>query len=119
MSRVCGLAAGLVALAVAAWAHAFQSVGEIGVAALPPEARATLALIRKGGPLPHQKDGSVFGNREGLLPRRPRGYYREYTVPTPGSRDRGARRIVAGGGAAQGEFYYTDDHYRSFRRILE
>lgn len=91
-------------------------VGEIAVAHLPPEARATLALIRKGGPYPYAKDGSVFGNREGLLPRQKRGYYREYTVKTPGSRTRGARRIVKGGG---GELFYTDDHYNSFRRIRE
>ena len=75
-----------------------------------------LALIRKGGPFTYQQDGTPFGNREQLLPKRSHGYYREYTVTTPGSRDRGARRIVAGRG---GEFYYTDDHYRSFRRVLE
>lgn len=97
-------------------AAAFSGVGEIEAQALPPEARETLALIRDGGPFPYQKDGTVFGNRERLLPRRERGYYREYTVRTPGSRDRGARRIVAG---KSGELYYTDDHYRSFRRILE
>lgn len=90
--------------------------GEIAVAQLPPEARRTLALIRQGGPFPYAKDGSVFGNREGLLPRQNRGYYREYTVATPGSRDRGARRIVAG---RVGEYWYTADHYRSFRRIRE
>jgi ribonuclease T1 len=95
---------------------ALSGTDEIRVAALPPEARETLALILAGGPFPYQKDGAAFGNREGLLPRRTRGYYREYTVPTPGARDRGARRIVAGRG---GELYYTDDHYRSFRRILE
>jgi ribonuclease T1 len=108
--------AGIVALALASAALAFQVLGEIRSDALPVEARETLALIRKGGPFPYQKDGSPFGNREGLLPKRPRGHYREYTVKTPGSRDRGARRIVAG--QAQ-EFYYTDDHYRTFRRILE
>jgi ribonuclease T1 len=87
---------------------------------LPREARETLALIRAGGPFPYAKDGTVFGNRERLLPRQPRGYYTEYTVTTPGSRDRGARRIVAGGDPrASGEYWYTDDHYRSFRRILE
>jgi ribonuclease T1 len=90
--------------------------GEILVAQLPPEARQTLSLIRNGGPFPYAKDGSVFGNREGLLPRQNRGYYREYTVVTPGSRDRGARRIVAG---RAGEYWYTADHYRSFRRIRE
>ncbi len=88
----------------------------VSASALPPEARETLAAIRAGGPFPYPKDGAVFGNRERLLPARERGYYREFTVRTPGSRDRGARRIVAGRG---GEFYYTEDHYRSFRRILE
>jgi ribonuclease T1 len=83
---------------------------------LPPEARATLALIRAGGPFPHARDGSVFANREGLLPPAARGTYREYTVMTPGRRDRGARRIVA---VKRAEFYYTEDHYRSFRRIIE
>jgi len=89
---------------------------EIRVADLPPEARHTLALIRANGPFPFPKDGSAFGNRERLLPARPRGYYREYTVITPGSRDRGARRIVAGRDA---DYYYTDDHYGSFKRIRE
>jgi ribonuclease T1 len=88
----------------------------VAVADLPREARETLALIRAGGPFPYARDGVVFANREGRLPRAPRGTYREYTVKTPGSRDRGARRIVH---AAGGEFYYTADHYRSFRRILE
>lgn len=83
---------------------------------LPREARATLALIKAGGPFPHARDGIVFGNYEKLLPRQARGYYREYTVRTPGQRDRGPRRIVAGEGH---EYYYTDDHYRSFRRIRE
>jgi ribonuclease T1 len=93
---------------------------DIAVDRLPPEARVTLALIRTGGPFPYDKDGTVFGNREGLLPRQPRGYYREYTVKTPGSRDRGARRIVAGGDAQRpADLWYTDDHYRSFRRIRE
>jgi ribonuclease T1 len=81
---------------------------------LPPEARETLRLIERGGPFPYAKDGTVFGNRERRLPPRPRDYYREYTVPTPGERDRGARRIIIGGG---GERYFTADHYRSFRRI--
>jgi len=91
-------------------------VTEIAVAELPKEARETLILIRKGGPFPYAKDGARFGNREGALPRQKRGYYREYTVKTPGERTRGARRIVAGGG---GEFYYTDDHYNHFRSIRE
>lgn len=85
-------------------------------AALPPEAEATLALIRRGGPFPYRQDGSVFGNREGRLPPQPRGWYREYTVPTPGLGHRGARRIVTGGDPPR-EWYYTDDHYASFRRI--
>ena len=83
---------------------------------LPPEARETLALIRSGGAFPHARDGSVFANREGLLPPAARGTYREYTVMTPGRKDRGARRIVA---VRRGEFYYTEDHYRSFRRVIE
>lgn len=90
--------------------------GEMPAARLPAEARATLELIRAGGPFPYERDGAVFANREGHLPKRRHGYYREYTVPTPGAADRGARRIVGGRG---GELYYTDDHYRSFRRIIE
>ncbi|MCG6873792.1 MAG: hypothetical protein LJE97_01750 [Betaproteobacteria bacterium] len=89
---------------------------EIPVSKLPREARETLALIKQGGPFPYRKDGSTFGNREKRLPLKARGYYREYTVPTPGARDRAARRIVAG---RDGEYYYTDDHYNSFRRIRE
>jgi ribonuclease T1 len=89
---------------------------DVPVADLPIEARATLELVKANGPFPYRQDGRTFSNREKLLPSRPRGYYREYTVRTPGERDRGARRIVAGSG---GEYYYTEDHYRSFRRILE
>jgi len=92
------------------------SAAEIAVAGLPPEARETLVLIRQGGPFPYGQDGTVFGNRERMLPPKERGYYREYTVKTPGARDRGALRIIAGGAR---ELYYTDDHYRSFRRIRE
>ncbi|HEX6632391.1 MAG TPA: ribonuclease domain-containing protein [Usitatibacter sp.] len=91
-------------------------VGDIAEADLPPEARATLALIRKGGPFPYAKDGAVFGNREGALPKRRRGYYREYTVKTPHVRTRGARRIIRG---HAGDLYYTEDHYNRFRRIVE
>jgi ribonuclease T1 len=83
---------------------------------LPKEALETIALIRKGGPFPYDRDGIVFGNREKRLPGRERGWYREYTVRTPGERTRGARRIVAG---RDGTLYYTDDHYRSFKRILD
>ncbi|MGB0127088.1 MAG: ribonuclease domain-containing protein [Rhodocyclaceae bacterium] len=91
---------------------------------LPPEAALTLQRIKQGGPFPYRKDGSVFQNRERRLPERASGYYREYTVPTPNSPDRGARRIVAGQGATgdvrtSGEYYFTGDHYRIFRRIKE
>lgn len=82
---------------------------------LPRQARQTIELIDQGGPFPFNADDSVFQNRERLLPRQPNGYYREYTVVTPGSDDRGARRIVAG---AEGELYYTDDHYDSFREVI-
>lgn len=95
-------------------AEAKGAIPEVALADLPPEARETLELIRQGGPFPYARDDVVFGNFEKLLPVRERGYYREYTVPTPGLRHRGARRIVAGRG---GERYYTDDHYRSFRRV--
>ena len=81
---------------------------------LPDEARDTIALIRRGGPFPHPQDGSTFQNRERLLPAQPRGWYREYTVETPGLSHRGARRIVTGGDPPQA-WYYTDDHYDSFR----
>ncbi len=82
--------------------------------ALPREAHDTIRLIQRGGPFPHRQDGSVFGNRENRLPRKPRGYYREYTVDTPGLNHRGARRIVTGGDPPE-VWYYTDDHYDSFR----
>jgi ribonuclease T1 len=88
----------------------------INLSALPPEANTTLNLIDQGGPFPYpQKDGSIFSNRERLLPNKPRGYYREYTIPTPGANNRGARRFVVGN---QGEIYYTDNHYQSFFRVL-
>jgi ribonuclease T1 len=90
--------------------------GTIGASQLPAEALATLALIEQGGPYPHDQDGAVFQNREGILPAQARGYYHEYTVETPGSSDRGARRIVTGG---VGERYYTDDHYDSFRFVVD
>lgn len=86
----------------------------VAVADLPDEARDTLKLIDQGGPFPYSRDGVVFGNFEKLLPQHDRGYYREYTVKTPGENDRGARRIVTG---KDGERYYTDDHYKSFRRV--
>ena len=99
-------------------------IPEVRIDELPVEARQTLAQIKRGSPYAYRKDGSVFGNREKRLPAQPRGYYTEYTVKTPFSRDRGARRIVAGRGAERnpatgGEYYYTDDHYNTFRRIRE
>ena len=89
---------------------------EITAAALPREAQQTLQIIRRGGPFPYERDGAVFGNYERLLPQRSRGHYHEYTVPTPGAQNRGAHRIITG---TDGEYYYTDDHYRSFKRIRD
>ena len=91
---------------------------DISVNDLPPQAQVVLALIRSNGQFPFARDGIVFGNRERALPDKPRGYYREYTVETPGVRGRGGRRIVCGGdrGSAQ-TCYYSADHYRTFRRI--
>lgn len=105
---------GALALVYCSLALAFLADTKIG--ALPAEVRQTLALVKAGGPFPYPQDGKTFQNRERRLPQREPGYYREYTVKTPGAHDRGARRIVAGRG---GEYYYTDDHYRSFRRIIE
>ena len=96
--------------------HMPDRIREIPAAQLPAEAQRTIELIHKGGPYRYERDGVVFGNFEKRLPPQPRGYYREYTVRTPGTTGRGARRIVAGQG---GELYYSDDHYRSFRRIKE
>ena len=96
-----------------------DNLGTVALSTLPAEAQKTQGLIRAGGPFPYSKDGVVFGNREQLLPRRERGFYREYTVPTPGSRDRGARRIVCGGQrpTLPEACYYTADHYASFKLI--
>ncbi|MFJ8061641.1 ribonuclease domain-containing protein [Streptomyces sp. NPDC096142] len=91
------------------------STSTVRLSQLPAEARRTVALIDRGGPFPYARDGVVFGNHEKLLPRQKRGFYHEYTVRTPGSRDRGARRIVTG---QDGGIYYTDDHYKSFRTVL-
>ncbi len=88
----------------------------IAVAELPPEARTTWHLIKQGGPFPYPRDGVVFGNYEHILPQQPRGYYHEYTVKTQGAHNRGARRIVCG---IVPECYYSDDHYRTFKRIRE
>lgn len=130
-TKIVSFLAGLVVLAVLALgggaAHAQRAAPEaapgiswVDIAEIPPEARDTLALIKAGGPFPYEKDGTRFGNREKVLPQRPADYYTEYTVKTPGERTRGARRIVAGGDPrTSGEYYYTDDHYKSFRRIRE
>ncbi len=91
-------------------------VEEVRLSELPQEARGVLRLIKSGGPFLYSRDGITFNNREGRLPNQKRGYYREYTVPTPGAKNRGARRIIAG---KHSNYFYTDDHYRSFRRIKE
>jgi ribonuclease T1 len=97
------------------------TTASVELSSLPPEAQQTYRLIHHGGPFPYAKDGTVFGNRERLLPAKRRGHYREYTVRTPGARNRGARRIVCGGEQpAQPEAcYYTADHYASFSRIAQ
>ena len=96
------------------------SLKEIPIAALPREARKTILLIKQGGPFPYAKDGIVFRNYEGVLPKEKRGYYHEFTVITPGLRNRGARRIITVGEPALAEaYYYTDDHYATFSRIKE
>ena len=94
---------------------ATSSLPTVRVSQLPPQAVTTLELIEEGGPFPYERDGVTFQNREGILPSRPQGFYSEYTVVTPGSKDRGARRIVAGD---DGSRFYTDDHYDSFREVV-
>ncbi len=111
-----GTGAGPTAVHATAVPSVLDGFATIRVDQLPPEARDTLALIAQGGPFPYRQDGVVFQNREGYLPSRPNGYYHEYTVKTPGSSDRGARRIITGEG---GERYYTDDHYVTFKRIVQ
>ena len=98
-----------------------NDIPTVSLSALPAQAQQTEKLIRTGGPFPYEKDGTVFGNRERLLPARPRGQYLEYTVKTPGAADRGARRIVCGGTrpTAPESCFYTHDHYASFRRIVQ
>lgn len=116
----CGrvLALGLLAAwTVTALARGPAPLPVVSASRLPVEAQETLRLIRAGGPFPYAKDGSVFSNRERLLPDRPRGYYREYTVRTPGRPDRGPRRLVTGG--RLDAIYWTADHYRSFSRVSE
>ena len=114
-----GLATGAVVHARTPEAPA--GVPPVVVASLPPEARQTHQLILNGGPFPYQKDGTVFGNREGHLPQRARGYYREYTVITPGARNRSTKRIVTGGGPVTdpAQYFYTGDHYDSFCVITD
>jgi ribonuclease T1 len=115
------------ALAATVFASAAASAKEgaaqtlpVALSSLPAQAQETQRLVRSGGPFPYVKDGAVFGNRERLLPLQRRGHYREYTVKTPGARDRGARRVVCGGRqpTAPEACFYTDDHYTSFRRIV-
>ena len=94
---------------------------DVSLSSLSPEARKTDQLIHSGGPFPYSRDGVVFGNYEKRLPREPRGYYHEYTVPTPGAHSRGARRIICGGNAPTepDACFYTEDHYNSFHRIVK
>lgn len=117
LAVVSGLAAG--AAVQAKSPSSPEPVAAVALTSLPEQAQATHRLVLAGGPFPYSKDGTVFGNRERLLPAKARGHYREYTVKTPGSRDRGARRIVCGGKPpTQPEAcFYTDDHYASFKRI--
>ena len=122
--RIAALLLSALLYAFPAFAPGAVPARETALTGLPVEARQTLDLIRNGGPFPFKQDGALFGNREKLLPQKARGYYREYTVKTPGSRDRGARRIIAGSGTSgdvktSNEYWYTDDHYNSFRRITE
>ena len=122
-----GIAGGVGLMPAAGYAkdvpnHALQgSANAVSLSQLPPQGRDVMALIYQGGPFRHDKDGAVFGNRERILPAQTRGFYREYTVRTPGERSRGARRIVCGGlkPVAPEACYYTDDHYASFRRIVQ
>ncbi len=115
------LTASLLASAPASARAPADALPTVAWSELPPQARETHQRIVSGGPFPYAKDGTVFFNRERLLPAQPRGWYREYTVPTPGARDRGARRIVCGGTVptAPQACYYTADHYASFARIVQ
>lgn len=112
-----GLAGGVQAKEAAPTAT--PALAEISLSELPVQAQETHRLVLAGGPFPYAKDGVVFGNRERLLPRQARGFYREYTVKTPGARTRGARRLICGGTppTAPEACYYTDDHYASFKRV--
>ena len=125
----CSLAIGLLGSAGVTQAletmHQPASFRLVAASELPREARETLALIRKGGPYPYAKDGSIFSNRERILPKEPRGFYHEFTVKTPQARDRGARRVICGGALVKQQpqvldtCYYTEDHYASFKKIKE
>ena len=124
LQRLVFLSAVVVAVLGGVAVQAKRPAGDLATAALstlPAEAQQTQRLIHAGGPFPYSKDGVVFGNREQILPRRERGFYREYTVPTPGSRDRGARRIVCGGQrtTVPEACFYTADHYASFKLIAQ
>jgi ribonuclease T1 len=123
VAMVAAMASALVLSSASAFAKSSASADDglatVPLKSLPAEAQTTQRLIDAGGPFPYSKDGTVFGNRERLLPRRPRGQYHEYTVVTPGSKNRGARRIVCAGEkkSSPEACYYTADHYNSFRRI--
>lgn len=121
--RITAALAGLIVLVLGGWlikdvtAHptAPPALPTQALSALPPEAAATWRLIEAGGPFPYPRnDGTVFDNRDKRLPARPSGYYHEYTVPTPGSADRGPRRLITGDGT---ELYYTGDHYQTFAAV--
>ncbi len=120
-ATLAGLASAMLVGSVALARGPMDNLGSVPLASLPAEAQTTHRLILAGGPFPYDKDGTVFGNRERLLPRAQRGFYREYTVRTPGSRDRGARRIVCGGErpTAPEACFYTADHYASFKLIAQ
>lgn len=120
MAAVVQLAGSGAALAREPMVVTAESLGTVSLASLPPEAQQTERLVRAGGPFPFDKDGVTFGNRERRLPSQARGYYREYTVPTPHAKNRGARRLVCGGRQPQQPeaCFYTDDHYASFRRLV-
>jgi len=114
------IACTLVASAPVAARTTSDGLSTVVLSSLPKEARSLYVLIHAGGPFAYERDGVVFGNREHLLPAKPRGYYHEYTVTTPNAANRGARRIVCGGAARAPEAcYYSDDHYKTFRRIRE
>jgi ribonuclease T1 len=120
MAAVVQLAGSGAALAREPMVVTADSLGTVSLASLPLEAQQTERLVRAGGPFPFDKDGVTFGNRERRLPPQARGYYREYTVPTPHAKNRGARRLVCGGRQPQQPeaCFYTDDHYTSFRRLV-